>query len=154
VENLSNLAGDGTPDLPPDCVTRVREDWRTARAAHGDLQRMGMPRVNLLLIGPDGPIQGFLELLEKSCTHPLIEWRRGERFALPPASRVRTVVLHDISNLDDHEQQSLLDWLENAQGVAQVISTSPVSLLPRVETGSFLDTLYYRLNMIVIDLVS
>src|SRR5262245_23349174 len=103
--------------MPPDCVPRVREAWRTARAAHTDLQRMGMPRVNLLLIGPEGPVQGVLDLLQESCTHPLVDWRRGERFALPPAGRVRTVVLHDISDMHDADQRALLHWLENAQGV-------------------------------------
>ena len=38
------------------------EDWRVALAVHADLQQMGMPRANLLLVGVDDRLQRILEL--------------------------------------------------------------------------------------------
>jgi hypothetical protein len=142
----------GRGKLPPDCVDRVRDDWRIARAAHGDLRLMGMPKMNLLLVGESGPVQGVLELMEQTAAQPIVAWRPGDPLSLPPVARARTVILHDVSALDPAQQQGLSDWLDAADGRAQVISTSPSPLLPRVEMGEFLDTLYYRLNMVYIDL--
>jgi transcriptional regulator of acetoin/glycerol metabolism len=31
------------------------------------------------------------------------------------------------------------------------VSTTPAPLLPRVESGKFIDTLYYRLNTVCVD---
>jgi len=155
VENLSrNLTSSGRRDVRPDYVARMREDWRAARAAHSDLQLMGMPRINIMLVGPSGPIQGVLELLQKTCAQPIVAWRPGERLALPPPARARTLVLHDVYGLAYEDQCALASWLERAEGRTQVISTSPAPLLPRVETGEFLDTLYYRLNMVFVDLTT
>lgn len=47
----------------------------------------------------------------------------------------------------------LLDWLSDAVAV-KVISTATASLLPRIERGAFLDSLYYRLNTICIFMIS
>jgi hypothetical protein len=154
VENLSKRADTRRSDFPPDYVARMREDWRVARAAHSDLQLMGMPRVNILLVGAVGPIQGILELLQKTCASPIAVWRPGERLALPPIGRVRTFILHDVWSLPSDDQYALAAWLERAEGRVQVISTSTASLLHRVHSGEFLDTLYYRLNMVFVDLTA
>ena len=45
----------------------------------------------------------------------------------------------------------LLRWLERATGRTQVVSTTSTSLLPRVQDGTFVDTLYYRLNTVCLD---
>ncbi len=153
MENTSSdFSSNGRRDLPPNCVSRVRDEWRAARAAHGDLLLMGMPRVNLMVVGPGGPVQGVLELLQKTCAQPVVTWRPGERLALPEPERVRTVVLHDVDSMGDDYQRDLAVWLERAGGRTQVISTSPAPVLPRVHMGEFLDTLYYRLNVVYIDL--
>jgi hypothetical protein len=155
VENLSKHQPDsGRPELPPDYVARMREDWRVARAAHSDLELMGMPRVNILLVGAPGPVQGVLELLEKTCASPIATWRPGERLALPPIGRARTFIIHDVCSLSFDDQCALAAWLERADGHMQVISTSAASPLPRVHSGEFLDTLYYRLNMVFVDLTN
>jgi len=155
VQNLANHQPDSRrSELPVDYVARMREDWRVARAAHSDLELMGMPRVNILLIGPAGPIQGVLELLEKTCASPIAAWRPGERLVLPPIGRARTFILHDACALPVDDQCAFANWLERADGRVQVISTSPASLLPRVHSGEFLDTLYYRLNMVFVDLTT
>jgi transcriptional regulator of acetoin/glycerol metabolism len=61
------------------------------------------------------------------------------------------MVLHDVGRLQPHEQLDLLAWLEQADGRTQVVSTSATPLLPRVQCGAFIDTLYYRLNTVCVD---
>ena len=55
MENPAQVFG-GTPQaggpIPPSST--LPDHWRMARAAHVDLLLMGMPRVNLLLIAPEG----------------------------------------------------------------------------------------------------
>jgi transcriptional regulator of acetoin/glycerol metabolism len=55
-------------------------------------------------------------------------------------------------NLSSTEQSALLDWLDRDRRGTQVISTSPQSLVPLVEQGRFSDVLYYRLNLVYIEL--
>ncbi len=64
MENPAQVFG-GTPQargpIPPSST--LPDHWRMARAAHVDLLLMGMPRVNLLLIAPDGVVRFVLESL-------------------------------------------------------------------------------------------
>jgi transcriptional regulator of aromatic amino acid metabolism len=49
------------------------------------------------------------------------------------------------------DQHRLMAWLERGDR-PRVISTSRVSLLPIVQAGMFIESLYYRLNTLCIDL--
>jgi transcriptional regulator of acetoin/glycerol metabolism len=50
------------------------------------------------------------------------------------------------------EQRRLLEWLQETAGRTRVVSTTSAPLLPLVEDGVFLDTLYYRLNTVYVEL--
>jgi hypothetical protein len=132
-------------------VPQLPEHWRLARAAHVDLLLMGMPRVNLLLIAPDAVVRYVLESLLLNLREPVARWALGQPLALPPPEFINTMILHDVGRLHPREQLELLDWLEQADGRTQVVSTSPAPLLPRVHSGLFIDTLYYRLNTVCVD---
>jgi len=135
----------------PDAVPPLPEHWRLARAAHVDLLLMGMPRVNLLLIAPDAVVRFVLESLLLNLREPVARWASGQPLVLPPQGLIKTMVLHDVGRLQPHEQLDLLAWLEQAAGRTQVVSTSATPLLPRVQCGAFIDTLYYRLNTVCVD---
>jgi hypothetical protein len=108
-------------------------------------------RLNLLLIHGNRVVRDLLELFLYG-RHELIAcWRPGQRLVLPPATRLSTLILHDVGALPFDEQQRLVEWLERAAGRTQVVSTTRTNLLPRVEAGTFLATLYYRLNTIAVD---
>jgi Sigma-54 interaction domain len=139
---------------PPARGAGLPDHWRLARAAHVDLLLMGMPRVNLLLIAPDGVVRFVLESLLLDLHEPIVRWRPGERLMLPPTEDTGTLVLHDASALSPDDQLRLLDWLERADGRTQVVCTSSTPLLPRVHEGGFIDTLYYRLNTVCVDVTS
>jgi hypothetical protein len=136
-----------------DSVTRLREDWRVARAAHLDLQLLRMPRVNLLLVGSDGIVENVIDMIRPDLAKPIITWRHGGRTSLPPAGARCTVVLREIPALAPDEQLRLLHWLDGLSPRVQVISTASAPLLPRIQCGRFLEALYYRLNTVCIDLM-
>jgi DNA-binding NtrC family response regulator len=61
-----------------------------------------------------------------------------------------TLVLYGADTLDRQEQQDLLAWLDLTHGTVQVVSVSTRPIFPLVTQGLFLDTLYYRLNMMLV----
>jgi Sigma-54 interaction domain len=131
---------------PPDCApfdraSRLWEDCRLARAA----------RVNLLVIHGNGVVRDLLEWLTLDLQKPIATWCTGERLVLPPVASTRTIILQDVGALTDADQHRLLDWLDRARGRTQVVSTTPAPLLPRVQAGTFIEKLYYRLNTVYMD---
>ena len=130
-----------------DRVTHLRDGWREAQAMHLELQEMGMPRVNLMLVGPDSVTQHVLLLLLPDLHNPITTWCPGQPLVLPPA-HTGTMILHDVGSLGLDDQYRLLDHLNRATGRPQIVSTTQTPLLPRVHARAFDDTLYYRLNHI------
>lgn len=123
-----------------------------AREAGDEWLRMGMPRVNVLVAGKDEAVQLVLQTLVAHVEKPIANWSPGEQLTLPPIGRPGTLVLHDVAALETSDQIRLLEWSARAMGSMQVISTTPAPLLPRIAAGAFIDTLYYRLNTVYIEL--
>ena len=133
-------------------VSHLSVDRRLVEAMHLELQEMGMPRVNLFLVGPRSVTQNLLELLLPDLHNPIATWFPGERLELPLPAENGTMIFYDIGALADDDQRRLLQHLASAPTRTQIISTSSTPLLPRVHAGTFDDTLYYRLNHIYMDL--
>jgi hypothetical protein len=132
-------------------VLQRGEDWRSARKAYDELQLLGLPCANLLLVGADGAIRIVLDMLWLELREPIVRWRPGEQFELPSPGHAATLVLDDVSELTYAEQHSLLRWLEQTDGQIRVVSTTTKPLWPRVKTGAFSDMLYYRLNTVYVE---
>jgi hypothetical protein len=145
------FAGVAHVSEPSETVSRLREDWHVARAAHAELVRLGFPRVNLMLTGPNGVLDYFLDALLPDLREPVGRWCPGEQLLLPPPALIGTMIFQDVGAMPRHDQQRLLDWLNGASGRTQVISTTPECLMPLVEAEAFSADLYYRLNIIRID---
>jgi hypothetical protein len=155
MKNLPNIFAGGTlAASKPHRVSQLREDWRVARAAHTELALLGMPRVNLLLTGAEGVIENLLDALLPNFREPIGQWSPGDRLLLPPAKLIRTMILREVGAMPDEDQRRLLEWLNEAAGRTQVVSTTSAPLLPRVEAGAFIDALYYRLNIVCVDATS
>ena len=116
------------------------DDWHVLQTA----------RPNVLLIGPDAAVAGFLELLLPRLEQPVTD-ARGQ-FAPPPAQSSGTLILRDVSQLDAGSQQRLSEWLAGPERRMQVISTSQCPLYPFVECNALSAALYYCLNVIMITL--
>lgn len=134
-------------DVPPP----MPEHWRQASMAQRNLRELGMPRVNTLFVGADDRtwhlLASALHLVE-----PVSSWHPGTPMDLPETGAVPTLVIREVGRMSGAEQVRLLDWLDRAVGRTQVVSTSSVPLLPLVEDGRFINTLYYRLNTVCVDL--
>jgi hypothetical protein len=152
--NSSNRFGDVRSPERTDSLSRLREDWRVARVAYNDLELMRVPRANVLLRGAEGVVQNVLDMLMPTLRAPVNIWRPGERLALPAVAQTGTIILREIGRLSREDQSQLLAWLDEAMGRIQVVSTTAWPLLSRVHSGGFIDTLYYRLNTVYVNLTS
>jgi sigma-54-interacting transcriptional regulator len=135
--------GESTPDRPGG-----------RGPAEEELRLVEQHRVNLLLMGQQEIVQPMVDALSARFHQPVGTWSPGERLVLPPAERTGTMVLNDVGALGLQDQIQLLEWLSTASGRTQVVSTTPAPLLPRVQSGKFIDTLYYRLNTVCVDTTS
>jgi hypothetical protein len=111
-------------------------------------------RVNLLLVGPDDVTRDVVDALSPGLRQPVIVEHPGDPLVLAPIERVETMILHDVGGFGLADQSRLLEWLEGAGGTTQVISTASSPLLPLINTGAFLDTLYYRLNSLYFEVTA
>lgn len=104
-------------------------------------------RPNVLLEGPaestDALVGEAMEWLPK----PHATWTG----APPRGERPATLVVRSVSAFDQDQQGSLLDWLDTPGDRIQVISTTTEPLYPLVSRGMFLENLYYRLNVLLLD---
>jgi Sigma-54 interaction domain len=104
---------------------------------------------NVLLIGPDHATNGALLTLSPQLRQPMCWSRCGESLTLPTADE-GTLILRQVEALDADQQQMLLGWLDESR--VQVVSVTSEWLFSRVEFGTFLDRLYYRLNALIIEM--
>ena len=137
----------------------VPGDRRSARPTRMSVR---IPRVNLLVVGPEDAVEEVLVLVRADGTQDgargdgalMAHWRPGNPFVLPPPTSHGRLIVHDVDTLVHGDQHRLLEWLEQACGRIQVVSTASASLMPLVDAGVFMQTLYYRLNTIYLDLTA
>ena len=107
-------------------------------------------RANLLMIGPSDITALLLEAAHPYLAEPIVTLRGGEPFRLPPG-RVGTLIVTNVWLLTPTEQTELNDALGGSLSGTQVIATAAAELVPMLREGRFLDTLYYRINTIYVD---
>jgi hypothetical protein len=105
-------------------------------------------RPNLLLEGPEAQVQAVVAALRPLLPSPVIAWCGG---GLPDEHR-GTLIVQKVCRLDDTQQRQLMMWLDDTVGTVQVIATTSEPLYPLVERGVFLDVLYYRLNILRVEM--
>ena len=134
--------------------SRSGSQRRRAGSPPDDLDLARFTRANLFLVGDDDVVIPVVTSLWQSLAAPIVVRNRGERLQLSPTSQpVGTVVLCDVDTLTGDEQLALYDWIAG-NGHAQVVSTSSKFLQPLLEAGTFNEGLYYRLNVVTVDLSS
>jgi len=155
MENTSNVfAAADRSILAMDGVPQSRAYWPMARAAHMDLYLTNMRPVNLLVTGTDADVQDALARLMPTLRQPVQTWTPGDPLELPSPAQSGTLIVRNIAALPAADQCRMLLWLEMSGGRTQVVSTTTSPLLPLVEAGVFHDTLYYRLNVVCVDLTT
>jgi hypothetical protein len=108
---------------------------------------------NLLLVATPSDISEMLVALKTYLRAPLHEYTPAGGPVPQPAEG--TLVLFEVARLNEKQQRQLLQWLDqiNERMQVQVVSTSSEPLFPLVQSGAFLADLYYKLNVVLIDLL-
>jgi hypothetical protein len=126
----------------PSADPALSVDWQVQRASHP----------NVLVVGPDVDVVNALRTLPRVWRQPVVTHRPPDPLVLPTPFHAGTVVLREVSCLSLNDQHRLMAWLEGDCGRTQIIATDTRPVWPRLQTGAFLASLYYRLNIIYIDL--
>ena len=122
----------------------------TARVDQDEWRLLITARPNVLLEGTQDTTNLIVDEAMDCLPTPHATWSG----APPPGDRPATLVVRSISALDRDQQSMLFEWLE-AQGTrVQVISTTNEPLYPMVGRGAFLANLYYRLNVLRLDVAA
>ena len=126
------------------------ERRRVPRRLRDDCDLISTARVSVLLIGENSRTSSVVGAVRAQLGQPLITLHCDQTLELPTVS-LGTVILSGVEALALEDQHRLMAWLERGDR-PRVISTSRVSLLPIVQAGMFIESLYYRLNTLCIDL--
>ncbi len=78
------------------------------------------------------------------------EWDPRTCAELPRVANGTLVIWH-VDLLDAHAQRRLHDFLDPSNQAGQMISVAASDPFERLQRGEFLDSLYYRLNVVRID---
>jgi Sigma-54 interaction domain len=136
---LESLADtEGIELFPVGAVTMPEvslDDWRVVLTSQS----------NVLIEGREAATEEVLLALTPHCRQPVGRW--GDTFGEqhPP-----TVIVRDVAALTAPVQQRLLRWLDMGER-SQVLSTTAQPLFSLVECGQFLADLFYRLNVLRLD---
>ena len=76
----------------------------------------------------------------------------GSGLVLSPDGGTGTLILRDVAAMPRNDQHRLCDWLAVTAGRTRVVSTTRQPLFPLLEAGTFVETLYYRLNVLCFQL--
>jgi|SRR5579872_7076864 len=150
---LRFVSGVEGPSSQRPLAPRPDDQRRGAWPEDQDLWRS--TRVNLFVIGADDVVAKLVTSLWRYLATPIVVRRRGEPLRLSRSWHPDgTIVVYDVDTLTREEQHALNQWVCGGNGRTRVVSTASQSLLPMVDAGVFDDALYYRLNVVTIDLTS
>jgi Sigma-54 interaction domain len=110
-------------------------------------------RANTLVQGPEAQTDSLVTALTPYCPPPVVTVETPTSDALLMIED-GSVILENVARYTVDQQRELLSWLESAGSAVRLISTSSERLFDLVESGRFIEALYYRLNVILIDFTS
>lgn len=113
-----------------------------------------LDRCNLLLEATPSAAEGVLVAMQPHLQAPVV--RYSPKIGVPmPLSTAGTLILVEAGRLDQGQQTELCQWLQEraASPHVQIVSTSSQPLFPLVQMGTFAADLYYKLNIVRMDLI-
>jgi hypothetical protein len=128
----------------------VRIDRRSVTSFAPDCELLVASRLNAMLVGPAGPARDVLRVIAPLLQRPIVAMSSQRR--LRRIGEAGTLILRGVDRLPLSAQFELLTWFDEETPRPQVISTAREPMLPKVAEGQFLDTLYYRLNTVYMEL--
>jgi hypothetical protein len=106
-------------------------------------------RHHILLEGPKAWTDAVVLCLQPHFHPPIARNQSGVAFQLT-GGNVGALILQDVDRLSAAEQRRVLAWMSGASRHTRIVSTTEQPLFPLVERGLFDATLYYRLNMLLL----
>jgi hypothetical protein len=128
--------------MSPHVAGHAADDWQLA---------VTVP-VNVLMVGPDEVTKSAVAAISPWLSDPGLTIRPDGLAHLPAAERSGALILEDLCDFVMADQRRLADWLQENAGRARIISTSRQPLASMLSAGLFLEALYYRLNVIYIEM--
>jgi hypothetical protein len=113
-----------------------------------DLRLLGRAQPNVLVVGSGAATADLLPDVLATCRQPVHEVRSAGDGPWPDAG---TLVFHDIAALGEDEQHLLHEWLDHHSALTQVVSIARTPVTPLLESGTFSETLFYRLNVVTLN---
>ena len=131
----------------------IRDDSKIPPSIQRDLCVARATRANLLLVGTERQVNKLLRLAVANPSQAAVVRCQNQRLPLPStAFGAETIVIRDVDALTSEDQWKLCEWLDSGSDRTQVISTATAPLVPLVDSQLFNDALYYRLNVVYVDL--
>jgi hypothetical protein len=124
--------------------SRLRAEWDAVSRGHH----------NFMLVGTPSATNEMFAAMTPHLRKPLQRYLAKPGLTVPQPVE-GTLVLLEVARLDGKQQAQLLRWLDefDQRLHVQVVSTTAKPLFSLVEAGAFLRDLYYKLNIVRIDLI-
>jgi transcriptional regulator of aromatic amino acid metabolism len=121
----------------------LRAEWDAVARGHH----------NFLLVGTPSATNEMFGAMTPHLRKPLHQYIAKPGLPVPRPVE-GTLVLLEVARLDGKQQAQLLRWLHefDQRLPVQVVSTTAKPLFSHVEAGAFLRDLYYKLNVVRMDL--
>src|SRR5438552_992940 len=103
---------------------------------------------NTIVVGNEEAALGVWTAVWPSLRKPIC-WVDPDRLTLPRHA-TGTLILQGAHALNASAQRAVFDWLDYDDRATRVLTTTVHPLYPLVEDGRFLESLYYRLNMLLL----
>jgi hypothetical protein len=146
------------PEVQVTIVGKAAEGADTYRARPAVAPRLAIPavdwealiatRVNTVIVGHEDAARGVWTAVWPTLQKP-IYWVEADRLSLPRQS-TGTLILQGAHALSASAQLQVFEWLDRDARATRVLTATPHALYPLVERGTFLESLYYRLNMLLL----
>lgn len=131
--------------------TRIPDPAVTVGWEHDAWALVQQSRPNVLLIGPDADMDSAITSVAGRAPGCIPDWSVAVA-QTPPDLTPDTIVVRNVAGLDGGEQRRLHRWLDERVGSVRVIATAATPMYPMVERAEFLESLYYRLNVVCVEL--
>jgi hypothetical protein len=117
----------------------VQTEWRILRAC----------RHNVLLEGSLSATDAVLRLLPPHIRGATV-WNGAHTPLNLPSGQIGGLILRGVADLSAEDQTRLLVWLDGPGSRTQIVSTTERPVFALVARGLFDETLYYRLNVMLL----
>jgi hypothetical protein len=129
--------------------TFARSHLDALHTTFGDRRLAAALRLNVLVVGDLRNVERTIAAITGLQATALPTWPHVH-VASRSDTDALTVIVRDVHALDPDEQARLHDWIGEYSAV-RLLATAAVPPYPLVERGEFLESLYYRLNVVYVD---